>query len=111
MLRVHAKECKEQKQQQQQPPAIPTPNDDILKKITGLETELNYIQQYLRENNLEIVGLPEPNNAESNEKLLLYALNELEGLENVVTPDDIDISHPLKIPIVKMESRYTSYVS
>ena len=102
LLKVHSKECKEHQQrqqqqqhQQQQQPPIPIPNDDILKRITDLETEVNSIQQYLRVNNLEIVGLPDPNNGESDEKLLINALNELEGLENIVTPEDIDISHPL----------------
>ena len=74
----------------------PSPDDDIKKKIAKLESEINSIQQYLRVNNLEIVGLPQRNNGESEETLLINAFNELEGLEKIVTPEDIDISHPLK---------------
>ena len=92
LLKVHARECTEK---QQQLPEIPPPNDEIRTKIAALETELNSIQQYLRVNNLEVVGLPKPNTGESEEMLLINAFNELEGLENIVTPEDIDISHPL----------------
>ena len=77
--------------------ATPAPNVvDRSADIESLRKEVNEIQQYLRINNLEIVGLPEANQGESEEKLLLHALNALEGIENVVTPEDIDISHPMK---------------
>ena len=64
--------------------------------VESLRKEINEIQQYLRINNLEIVGLPNTNENEPEETLILHALNNLEGIANVVTPEDIDISHPMK---------------
>ena len=77
---------------QDPPPNVVDTNEDI----ESLRKEVNEIQQYLRINNLEVVGLPEANENESEETLLLHAFNSLEGIENVVTPEDIDISHPMK---------------
>jgi hypothetical protein len=97
LLKTHAQECNDRQQNRPQPANLPPPpNDDIKKKINEIESELNSIQQYLRVNNLEVVGLPQANNGESDETLLINAFNQLEGLENIVTPEDIDISHPLK---------------
>merc|ERR1712013_416921 len=101
LLKVHAKECADHRRQPAPPPQQPhvqIPNDDLENlrtKVAEMEVELNSIQQYLRVNNLEIVGLPAPNDGESEESLLIHALNDLEGLTNRVTPQDIDISHPL----------------
>ena len=101
LLKVHAKECTTHRRQpapQPHQPQVQISNDDFEKlrtKVAEMEVELNSIQQYLRVNNLEIVGLPEPNNGESEETLLIHALNDLEGLTDHVTPEDIDISHPL----------------
>ena len=66
-------------------------------------------------NNLEVVGLPEPNEGESEEKLLINAFNNLKGLENPIRPEDIDISHPLNsqrkdgksVHVVRFTSRKT----
>ena len=64
-------------------------------KIQDFDSELNEIQQYLRVNNIEIVGLLEVNEGETEEKLILNALNELRDLTDVIRPEDIDICHPL----------------
>ena len=64
--------------------------------IESLRKEINEIQQYLRINNLEIVGLPQANENESEENLILNALNNLEGISDVIRAEDIDISHPMK---------------
>ena len=77
--------------------------------------EVNDIQQYLRINNLEIVGLPATNEGESEETLLVNALNSLDGITDPIRPEDIDISHPLKtrrsddknVHIVRFISRKT----
>ena len=42
------------------------------------------------------MGLPEPNQNESEETLLINALNSLQGIESPIRPEDIDISHPMK---------------
>ena len=65
-------------------------------EIEALRKEVNEIQQYLRINNLEIVGLPAANEGESEETLLVNALNSLDGLRSPIRHEDIDISHPLK---------------
>lgn len=111
LLKVHAKECKDFRQLKPEEPST----DDFLKKIAELEVELNSIQQYLRVNNLEVVGLPKPNNGESEETLIINAFNELQDLDKIVTPADIDISHPLNsnrkdgksVHVVRFVSRKT----
>ena len=57
--------------------------------------QINDIEQYLRVNNLEVVGLPQPNEGETEETLLVNAFNSLIGIDTTVRPEDIDISHPL----------------
>ena len=73
-------------------------NGDLEVRIVTLTKQINDIEQYLRINNLEIVGLPDPNEqaGETDEKLIINAVNQLDGLSDVVRPEDIDISHPLK---------------
>ena len=124
LLKVHAKECADHRRQPAPPPQQPhvqIPNDDLENlrtKVAEMEVELNSIQQYLRVNNLEIVGLPAPNDGESEESLLIHALNDLEGLTNRVTPQDIDISHPLpskrkdgkSVHVVRFISRKTKFM-
>lgn len=111
LLKLHAQECKDRDRAAPQPAQNLVPNvnaqidtlrtetnaqfDIFRKEITELHREVNSIQQYLRINNLEIVGLPEPNPGESEETLLVNALNSLEGIDNPINPEDIDISHPL----------------
>ena len=46
--------------------------------------EINDIQQYVWVNNLEIVGLPQLNENEEDETLILNALNNLEGIEHPI---------------------------
>ena len=90
LLKVHAKERADHRRQPAPPPQQPhvqIPNDDLENlrtKVAEMEVELNSIQQYLRVNNLEIVGLPAPNDGESEESLLIHALNDLEELTNRV---------------------------
>ena len=60
-----------------------------------LRKQINNTEQYLRINNLEIIGLPEPTGEESHESILLKALNSFDHLEYEITSADIDISHPI----------------
>ena len=88
-------------------------------ELTDLKNRINEIDQYLRINNLEIVGLPDPINTddhkETEENLVLNAINTLQDLPNPVRAEDIDISHPLKtnrrdqknVYVVKFISRKT----
>ena len=80
-------------------------NDDNIesleKELFKVKSDINNIEQYLRINNIEVVGLPlvdDPNDRErdaKNEKLLVDALNTLDGLDRQLTVEDIDISHPV----------------
>ena len=86
----------------------------VVEQVAELRNSVNSIEQYLRINNLEIVGLPEANDGETEEALLLNAINSLQGLEEV-RADDIDISHPMaskrkdnkNVHVVKFISRKT----
>ena len=94
LLKIHAKECKANRQTPPVAPAVipqlqpafdnRTEIKNLQEQITALQGEINNIQQYLRVNNLEIVGLPEPSNGETDETLLINALNQLEGLDSPV---------------------------
>ena len=66
-----------------------------MKKETTSQIKSNEIEQYLRANNVEIVGLPAPNTGESEETLIVNAINSLGGLPAPIAPEDIDISHSL----------------
>ena len=73
-------------------------NDKIVaieKEISEIQNHLNAIEQYLRVNNLEFVGLPEAQDEASNESVILAAINSLEELTYEITKDHIDISHPI----------------
>ena len=82
-------------------------------EIKDIRNQLNDIEQYLRVNNIEIVGLPQPNDEEPEETMIVNALNSLVGIEEPIRPEDIDISHSLKtnrrdgkpVHIVKFVSR------
>ena len=112
LLKVHARECVQHRKENPTPPTL-----DYAEEIEKLKDEVNSIQQYLRVNNLEIVGLPAPNNGESEETLIINALNELVGLDDPVGPEDIDISHPLPskrkdnkpVHVVRFVSRKTKF--
>ena len=99
LLKEHARECVEHRDAPQhaqplQPPPQQQQNaelDAIRTEIAALQVEMNNIQQYLRINNLEIVGLPDPNDGESDETLLINALNDLDGLDEIVTPEEIEV--------------------
>ena len=77
-------------------------------RIQKTKYYINSIEQYLRVNNLEIVGLPEPGVNESNEDIIIEALNTLNDLENKLSSADIDISHP--IPSKRRDKKRVSVV-
>ena len=93
--------------------------DEMKHEIAELKKQLNEIEQYLRVNNLEIVGLPNPlpDTNETEETVMIEALNSLRGLDIVVKPEDIDISHPLPskrkdkkpVHVVRFISRKTKF--
>ena len=66
--------------------------------ITIHENHLNEIEQYLRANNVEVVGLPNTA-ADQFEETLLKTFNSLPEIRDsgyTITAEDIDISHPVK---------------
>ena len=88
----------------QQNPPVSQASAENTKKINELELvikdmqkHLNGIEQYVRVNNLEIIGLDEVKDGDfgSNEEKILAAINSLEHLPYEVTKNDIDISHPI----------------
>ena len=89
--------------------------DNVTNQLKDIRNQINDIEQYLRINNLEVVGLPQPGEGETEEKVLINAFNDLNGIEIVVRPEDIDISHPLNtrrqdgkpVHVVKFISRKT----
>ena len=92
-------------------------NTNLVTEFNELREQVQQIEQYLRINNLEIVGLPDCNENESDETLIINALNSLEGLENPIRHEDVDISHPLKskrkdnkpVHVVRFISRKTKF--
>ena len=57
---------------------------NLTKEIEELRSQVNEIDQYLRVNNLEFVGLPPPNQGETEETVIINACNSLTGLSVVV---------------------------
>ena len=123
LLKIHAQECALSRSHAHPPAPLPPPNnnpeiENIRKEIIEIQEEINSIQQYLRVNNLEVVGLPEPNRGESEETLLINAINQLEGLNDPIRPEDVDISHPLNsqrkdgkaVHVVRFVSRKTKNI-
>ena len=94
-------------------------NEHLEEEIEDLRSKFEEIDQYLRVNNLEFVGLPAPNTdaGETEESIIVHASNSLEGISVVVRPEDIDISHPLPsnrrdgkpVHIAKFVSRKTKF--
>ena len=86
-------------------------------EIKKINNHLNSEDQYLRVNNLEIVGLPEAELEETNEEILISALNILEGLNKQIIAADINISHPIptkrcdnkRVAVVKFVSRKSKF--
>ena len=83
-------------------PVIEANTNDYTEKIMSLDKQilemqkhLHGIEQYLRVNNVEIVGLPDATENESNEDVILKALNTLRDIDYDITSSDIDISHPI----------------
>ena len=83
-------------------------------KLNELTSQVASIDQYLRINNVEIVGLPDLNEGDDEEMLILEALNALEPPTRI-TSNDIDISHILptnrkdnkKVHVCRFVSRKT----
>ena len=88
-------------------------------KINDLQNQIHEIEQYLRINNIEIVGLQASNveNGETEETIIVNFIKSLVGLPKPICPEDIDISHPLKsqrrenkpVHVVRFISRKTIY--
>ena len=86
----------------------------IHNQMREMQNHIHSIEQYLRINNIEIVGLPEPTEDESNEQIMIEALNHLD-LNNDVAYSDIDIAHPIptrrqdgkRVSVCKFVSRKT----
>ena len=91
--------------------------DKLSQRIVDIAAENALTDQYLRINNLEIVGLPDLGDgetAEDEEILLIEALNSM-NLPKPITSNDIDISHMIqsnrkdnkRVHICKFKSRKT----
>ena len=82
-------------------------NQNILlnKKVNTLQEQMTNVDQYLRSNNIEIVGLPDVSNEEV-EGIVLEALNGLKPVKPI-TSNDIDICHVL--PSQKDDGRKIPY--
>ena len=63
-----------------------TNDEDLRKEVDDLRSKVNEMDQYLRVNNLEFVGLPAPNveAGETEESVIVEACNSLVGLSVVV---------------------------
>ena len=69
-------------------------NESLKRKVHDLRFEVNSIEQYLRVDNVEVVGLPEPEDNITDEIMLLEAFNSLDHeSDTVFTSSDIDICH------------------
>ena len=63
-------------------------------KSNKQEEHINALDQYLRVNNLEIVGIPPAEQVgDSVEDTLLEIFNDLPDLSNEVSENDIDVCH------------------
>lgn len=87
-------------------------------KLSDHQSHLDSIEQYLRINNVEIVGLPAANSeGDPIEQELLNIFNDLPGLPKPITADDIDICHVLPskrndkklVAVCKFVHRKTKY--
>ena len=79
-------------------------NESIQKELTELRSHVDGIEQYLHINNIEVVGLPEPDEERCEESLIINALNTLPDIEPI-TAEDIDISH-----VIPTKRRYEKRV-
>ena len=86
-------------------------NESLKTKLNTSNEQIDNIEQYLRINNIEIVGIPEIENSEEEERIILQVLNNLDDI--TVTAADIDICHSIptkrrdgkSVHIVKFISR------
>ena len=69
-------------------------NETLKKNVIEIKRDLNSVQQYLRVDNIEIVGLPPPTESQTDENLLVEALQSLELEDHApLTKEHIDICH------------------
>ena len=71
----------------------------VKKQCAEQEVHLNNIEQYLRANNLEIVGYPDVPITADYEETLVNLINQLPGLstgDKRIPKEDIDICHPVQ---------------
>ena len=88
---------------------------NVTNELKDIPNQINDFEQYLPINNLKLVGLPQLGQGETEEKVLINAFNNLNGIDIVVRPEYIDISNPLNtrrqngkpVHIVKFISRTT----
>ena len=65
-----------------------------LRVVKSFKKEINNIQQYLRVDNIEVVGLPEPDDDNTDESNILQVINSLDrDYEDGYTSNDISICH------------------
>ena len=92
--------------------------ENLKKKNVEYEQHFNNIEQYLRVNNLEVVGYPDVPQTADYEECMINIINKLPGLaENQITKDDIDVCHPVQterkdrknVGIVRFTSRKTKF--
>ena len=94
-------------------------NADLKSELAVLKSEVNEVQQYLRVNNLEVVGLQEPDEDTCDEENLLRVFKSLDHEEfgREFVKEDIDISHVVpskrkderRVVIVKFLSRKVKF--
>ena len=87
--------------------------------MNGHDGRLNNIDQYLRVNNLEVVGVPDAENpGDPIENTLVQIFNSLPGLHySPITAHDINICHPIPserrdnkiVAVCKFVSRKTKH--
>ena len=73
---------------------LSTEVEKLNKQVSDISNQLAGIDQYLRINNIEIVGLPDQREGEVDETIKLEVLNSL-NIEMTISPEDIDICHAL----------------
>ena len=72
---------------------ITSENKAIVTKLSEMKTQLDRTEQYLRVNNVEIAGLEESSEGNSDEQIALTFFNDLLGVP--ITKDEIDICHAI----------------
>ena len=70
-------------------------NSRLIKEVTDFSNGLNNIEQYLRVDNIEVVGLPQPDDIVTDEQMVIEIVNQMSTEEEVIciSSDDISICH------------------